>query len=896
MECHGAEKQKNGLRLDGVEGLVRGGDSGEPVFAAGDADGSYLLRRILSKDSKDRMPPNGERVPESQVAILRRWIDAGGRMPGADRIASEQRLKTTHWSFQPVRRVETARDGASVVDAFVEKKLSDMGLTRSGRADRRTFIRRLSLVAHGLPPTAEDVSGFIGDTVDGAYERLVDRVLSSPRFGERWARHWMDVVRYADTDGFERNVERKTAYPYRDYLVDSFNQDKPYDVFIREQIAGDMLGCDAATGFLVAGPFDSVKSQDKNLVLMQRQEELADMVNTTGTAVMGLTLGCARCHNHKFDPIPQKDYYAIQAVFAGVLHGERPLREKMTADREREMAAVRRESAEKTLRLNDLRAKAHALASKKTSAVASAGRESEGRAAVTARFNEDRFDPVETVALRFSISRSSGGAPCLDELEALTPQGRNVALISEGGKASASGTIAGYAIHRIEHLNDGKYGNSQSWICDGPTGWVRVDFSKPERIERVVWSRARDGGFGDRVPLEYIVEVLDSKGEWKRVSDHVGRAPFEGEKGVILGKGDAVLAKLPRSELDEANRLKKEIEGLAARTSELESSARVGRFTPAPARTHRLYRGEPGQPREEVAPSGLSVLGAPVLGMDEPDAQRRLKFAEWITSKDNPLTSRVMVNRLWHYVFGTGIVDTPSDFGANGGRPTHPELLDWLADEFVRSGWSVKHVLRLILNSEAFRQDSVPQQAALAKDADGRFLWRFTPRRLEAEAIRDSILAASGSLDLTMGGPGFPLLDVVLENVRHYFPKESFSEKEFRRMVYMFRVRAAQDGVFGAFDCPDGGSVMARRSRSNTPLQALNLFNSNFVMQQSELLAERLNALSTPEDLVRSAFMRFYAREPDAFELASSVSMLKREGVIAFTRALFNTSEFLFVF
>ena len=896
VECHGAEKQKNGLRLDGVEGLVRGGDSGEPLFKGGDAEGSYLLRRILSHDAKEQMPPNGERVSEREVEILRSWIAGGGSMPGAARIASEQRLKTDHWSFQPVRRVDNGKKGPAAIDAFVQQKLLEKGLNLSARADRRTFIRRLSLVAHGLPPAPEEVAAFLEDRAENAFERLVDRILASPRFGERWARHWMDVVRYADTDGFERNVERKTAYPYRDYLVDSFNQDKPYDVFIREQIAGDLLGSDAATGFLVAGPFDSVKSQDKNLVLMQRQDELADMVNTTGTAVMGMTLGCARCHNHKFDPIPQRDYYAIQAVFAGVLHGERPLREKMNAERESEIALARRESAAKTARLNVLRAKAQGILENSERPVAGTGQTGKLRAAVTARFNEDRFDAVETMAVRFNIHRSSGGAPCLDELEVFTPEGRNVALISEGGTASASGTIAGYAIHRTEHLNDGMYGNARSWICDGATGWVRVTFAKPERIERIVWSRARDGGFGDRIPLEYDVEVLGEQGGWKRVADHTGRAPFEGEKGVILAKGDGALSKLPKEEMAEANRLKKEIEGLTARLAELEGNARVGRFTPAPARTHRLYRGEPGQPREEVAPGGLSVLGAPVFSMDEPDSQRRLKFAEWITSKDNPLTARVMVNRIWHYVFGVGIVDTPSDFGANGGRPTHPELLDWLADELVGSGWSVKHVLRLVLNSEAFRQDSSPVEAALAKDADGRFLWRFTPRRLEAEAIRDSILAASGSLDLTMGGPGFPLLDVVLENVRHYFPKESFSEKEFRRMVYMFRVRAAQDGVFGAFDCPDGGSVMARRSRSNTPLQALNLFNSNFVMQQAELLAERLKDLPSPEAQVRSAFERFYARPPDAFEMETSVGLLKKEGVVAFARALFNTSEFLFVF
>jgi hypothetical protein len=285
------------------------------------------------------------------------------------------------------------------------------------------------------------------------------------------------------------------------------------------------------------------------------------------------------------------------------------------------------------------------------------------------------------------------------------------------------------------------------------------------------------------------------------------------------------------------------------------------------------------------------------MAMNEPEQQRRVKLANWIASPEHPLTARVMVNRVWHYIFGHGIVDTPSDFGKNGSLPTHPELLDWLADEFVRSGWSVKHIQRLILLSAAFQQASTPRLEAMNADADSRLLWRFPPRRLEAEAIRDSMLAVSGVLNLKMGGPGFYLMDVVSENVMHYFPKEKFTPDEFRRMVYQFRIRQTTDSVFSSFDCPDGGQVIARRSRSNTPLQALNLYNSSFVIEQAELLAQRLRQeTADPGALVNKAFLLLYARKPDAYEREQSTAMIRTQGLPAFCRALYNTSEFLFVF
>ncbi|GDX10129.1 cytochrome c [Verrucomicrobiota bacterium] len=888
FDCHGEDKQKNKLRLDSAVGILRGGESGEPLLVRGVSAESYIIKRVTSANAKEVMPPKGERLTAEQVATLRAWIDAGAKMPGEEAAAASLRLKTEHWSFQPVKRPAVTKTGGEI-DELVLAKLREKGLAPSPSADRATLIRRVYLVMHGMPPTPMETADFVNDTRTDAYARLMDRVLASPRYGERWARHWMDVVRYADTNGFETNRERKSAYHYRDYIIASLNSDKPYDRFIKEQIAGDALGVDAATGFLVAGPHDIVKSPDINLTLMQRQDELADMVNTTGTAFLGLTMGCARCHNHKFDPILQKDYYAMQAVFAGVNHGERALREKTAAAAGKELASLKSDETAKNAQLDALRKKAAAAGN--ATAPTAPGKL---RPPVNARLNEETFPPTEAVAVKFTILATNNAEPCIDELEIYDASGRNVALAGGGAIASASGTLPGHAIHKLEHINDGKTGNEHSWISNTMgQGWVQIGFPAKARIQRIVWSRDRDVRFADRVPTQYRIEVAAESGKWTTVASSEDRQPFN-------AKGDPgdFFAKLPASEAAAARQLQADLAALKTRIDKFSENAWVGNFSSAPERTYRLYRGEPMQKREVVAPDALTVTGTLGLAVDEPDQQRRVRLADWIASPQNPLTARVLVNRLWHYTFGNGIVDTPSDFGANGSRPTHPELLNWLADEFVKGGWSIKHIQRLILMSATFRQSSAPRADAAALDADGRLLWRYTPRRLEAEAIRDSMLAVSGALDLKMGGPGFYLMDVVTENVMHYFPKEKYTPAEYRRMVYLFRIRAAQDGVFGSFDCPDGGSVMAKRSRSNTPLQALNLFNSSFITQQSDLLAKRLRteAGEAPDAQAALAFRLFYARPPDAYEQRNSAEMIRAHGLQSFARALYNTSEFLFVF
>jgi hypothetical protein len=892
-DCHGEDKQKNGLRLDTVTGIVKGSDSGEPLYLKGSSADSLLIRMVTSTDPKHQMPPKGDRLPPEQIAALKAWIDEGAKMPGEAEAAAAMKLTTDHWSFQPVKRPDVPKSGnawaKNELDEFLLTKMQEKGIAPSVPADPRTLIRRLYLVMHGMPPSPEEVEAFVAacttSGAQGTYAELVEKVLASPRYGERWARHWMDVVRYADTNGFETNRERKTAYHYRDWIIESFNADKPYDQFVREQIAGDALGADAATGFLVAGTHDIVKSPDINLTLMQRQDELADMVNTTGTAFMALTMGCARCHNHKFDPILQKDYYAMQAIFAGVNHGERALRRQPDEASAALLASLKTEAAAKQTALAALREKA-------AGAVMTA--QGKLRPPVHARENVETFPAMEAASVRFTIEASSASQPCLDELEIYDESGKNVALAAGGAVAKASGTLPGYAIHKLEHLNDGLVGNARSWISNADTGWVEITFPAKARINRIVWGRDRNAQFGDRVAVRYRIEAAAEPDKWTPVASSDDREPFKGAE-----TPDAFLARLPAADADTARRLMTEIAALQPRIAAAEGtvSAYAGTFS-QPEKTHRLYRGEPLQKREVVAPDALGVMTSLNMAVDEPEQQRRVKFAQWLTQPQHPLTARVMVNRLWHYIFGHGIVGTPSDFGLNGARPTHPELLDWLADEFVKSGWSVKHIQRLILHSAAFQQSFAPNERAASVDGSGFYLWRFTPRRLEAEAIRDATLAVSGALDLKMGGPGFYLMDVVEENVMHYFAKEKFTPADFRRMVYQFRIRQTTDSVFSSFDCPDGGQVMPKRSRSNTPLQALNLFNSSFVLQQSELLAARLQreAGESPESQADRAFALFYNRPPDAWEREQSAAMIKAEGLLSFCRALYNTSEFLFVF
>lgn len=1072
IDCHGPDTAEAQLRLDSSAMALRGGDSGERVIFAGDNAKSYLIERVSSDDSKKRMPPEDDPLTAEQIQTLKAWIEDASIWKAAQ--AELDKQKSDHWSFQLLKRPAPPSNAVHPIDAFLNAKLQKAGLAMSPPAERRRQIRRLYLVMHGLPPTPERVDQFVNDTRENAWELLVDEVLQSPRYGERWATFWLDLVRYGESHGFETNRERPNAWHYRDWVIQSLNDDKPYNEFVMEQIAGDSLGADLGTGFLVAGPYDLVKGQDQLLRLTQRQDELADMINTTGTAFLGLTLGCARCHNHKFDPVSQSDYYALQAVFAGVNHADRSL--PLPADASDQVAKLDAQIARLSTSLTKFLRRppmAHILIDdtmvegtanstrpaaveylvdpagvgknppgtdrgfasdpgsppragnpgrsanlsggsytwwdnragldvaayrplakgryrvwlswgagwhshttdakylidtdgdlkttddRRLLATVNQQRMSDGtgdvpgqslwsgfynagihelntnhsivlqggdseeaitsdvlllepvtaeeaaldadqqplrpalRLPVNATLNEEHFPPTKTRKIRFTILATNASQPCIDELEIFAGDA-NVALAASGAKASSSGDFV-HALHKLEHINDGQYGNGRSWIASSVSGgWVQIELPSDTSIDKIVWARDRQGKYSDRVAIDYRIEASLNGDAWQTLASSADRMSLQTKAPpavqydfTLFGEDDAQRG---RRQLEELTRLQSEVEKLAKPTM-----AYVGTFS-QPGPTHRLYRGEPTAPREQVAPGALHNFNGATLPPDSPEETRRLEIARWITSEQNPLTARVIVNRIWQHQFGVGIVDTPSDFGGNGGSPTHPELLDWLAVEMMENGWSIKHMQRLILTSAAWSQDSRPREDAVAIDASSRLLWRFPPRRLEAEGIRDSMLAVTGKLEQRLGGPGFSAFEVQLENVRHYFPKKNYGPEDWRRMIYMTKVRQERDSVFGVFDTPDCNQVVPKRSRSTTPLQALNLLNSSFVNGQAKYLVQRLEAESNlPQGRIVRAYELCFGRRPVEDEVELALEFIAATDWQQFARAMLNTNEFVFV-
>ncbi|MFT5468885.1 MAG: hypothetical protein ACI8UO_003998 [Verrucomicrobiales bacterium] len=567
-----------------------------------------------------------------------------------------------HWAYQPLMPIEPSA-GVHPIDGFVGEHLEQAGLKSNPPADRRTLIRRLYFDLHGLPPTPEAIDSFLADSTDddAAVASLIQQLLGEPAYGERWARHWLDVVRYSESQGFERDKFRPNFWHYRDYVIQSFNSDKPYKRFAQEQVAGDVLQpftkeAIIATGFLVAGPWDEVGNSQKSQVMKRRvrEEDLEDVIAVVGQTFLGVTINCARCHDHKFDPISAKDYYAFKAVFEGIRHGER-----------------------------------------------------------------DAF----------------------------------------------------------------------------------------------------------------------------------------GEKVYAANRQD-------------------------------------------PGPTHFLERGDTNLQGEVIAPAGLSALSGDLgLAPTVKDAERRLKFAEWLTAEENPLFARTIVNRIWHYHFGAGLVKTPNDLGVSGGDPSHPELLDWLAAEFVRQGYSLKKLHTLILTSQTWRQSSDSQPAAAEKDADNRLLWRFAPKRLEAEAMRDSMLAISGELNRKVGGPSVQPFDLVIDNTHFYTFKDS-GEPEFnRRTIYRAQIASLRDSLMDSLDCPSIGLKAPARSETATPVQALSLMNNSFVDRQCQKFAERLVA-ENPRSFkaqIKRAFLLALGRSPTAEEMEKSVALRGEHSLEEVCWALLNSTEFIFV-
>jgi len=871
--CHGAEKQKSGLRLDVREAAFEGGEFYKPNIVPKEAEASKLLHFVSGDDEELRMPPKGDPLSTAEISTLRAWIDQGAVWPdGVDEAKLEDR--SDHWSFKPL----SPQEGNTSIDGFIGTKLAAEGMKISPPADRVTWLRRVYFDLIGLPPTPEQVSVFLADDEgDRAYENVIESLLASPRYGERWAQHWLDVVRYADTHGFEVNTPRPNAWPYRDYVIDAFNNDTPFDQFIREQLAGDQLGKDAATGFLVTAArlLPGQIGKDAPSMRLARQDELGEIVINTSEAFLGLSVGCARCHNHKFDAITAKDYYAMQAFFAGVSYGDRRINSPEAEAKQRESEALQ----ERVREIDRTVAGFVPLADSGAS-----------RPAVSARLNVERFAPVKARKVRFTINKANLYEPCLDELEVFDISGNNVALASLGTVPSASGSKVEANRHQLEFINDGEFGNSRSWMCSTSNGWVMLEFPNEHTIERIVWGRDRQGKFSDRLAIDYLIEVADDSGDWRRVAGSTDRLKAD-------PKAPKDFTEFAPENQQEAKALLAEKQQIEAKIATLKGDQTVfGGAFGKPEPTHLLNRGDAEQPKEEVAPAVLSALGDVMLPMDTPDNERRLALADWVADPQNPLTARVAVNRIWQGHFGIGLVETSNDFGRVGARPSHPQLLDWLAAEFIRSGWSVKHMHRLIMLSDTYRQAGGIDPDAQAKDADVRLLWRFPSRRLEAEPLRDSILAVSGQLNLKTGGPGFDLFKS-RGGLSGFPPVEKFKGEGLRRMIYAHKIRMEPGAVFGAFDCPDAGQSVSRRRQSTTPIQALNLFNSRFVIDSSQALATRVKATSGDDvpAQIRAVYQLAYGRDPQPAELADAESTVREFELATLCRAVFNSNEFLFI-
>jgi mono/diheme cytochrome c family protein len=920
VSCHGAEKQKGGLRLDRRDDALKGGEHGA-LWLAGNADGSLLIQVVEGRHAEvSPMPRKKPPLATNEIAALRAWITAGAVWPEGVTVAEAARAGTNWWSLQPLgseqpptpERLPAGWDGP--IDRFIFAGLAARGLRPSPPAERRALIRRVTYDVLGLPPSPEEIESFVQDRSAQAYERLIDRLLASPRYGERWGRLWLDVVRFGESNGYERNVLWADAWPFRDYVIRSLNEDKPFDRFITEHLAGDSVaagGADAVgTAFLVCGPYDDVGNQDPMAAAQIRANHLDDMVRATSEAFLGLTVGCARCHNHKFDPISTEDYYRIQSAFGGVWHGSRTLataeeRARRTGllkplESERDRLRAERDAIEKAVI-----ERAHVLPAQTNFALP----------APDPYFTEDRFATVEVRALRMRIDAGNrdpkGGVSRIDEFEVWSdePTPRNVALVSagarvDGGAGRAAEDFAG--AYGVEFVQDGRF--DAKWLA-APHATLTITFARPERVNRVSFSadrqRALPREHGENSFVgEYRIEVSADGTNWVSVTDSAQRAPVND----AFARRRAFKAGIRDSERDAIADLERQLGAVNEKIGAVPPlpHAWAGDFRAPPTNMFVLLGGDPQRRGRDVVPSSPEFLPAVnrfALAADAGDAARRLALARWVVSADNPLPLRVLANRVWQSHFGTGLVETPNDFGWLGGRPSNAALLDWLAQRLAAHGWRLKPLHREILLSATYRQSAaepVPNGGGVdprSVDAGDRLLWRFPPRRLSAEELRDTLLAVAGKLDLRPGGPGFRLYRYLEDNVATYVPLETLGPETYRRAVYHQNPRSARVDLLGDFDCPDNAVSAPARVLTTSPLQALTLLNHRFTLDMAAALAARIRGESSNDDdrAIDRLFALTFGRAATAPEREAARALAQKHGWPALCRAQLNANEFLFI-
>jgi len=718
-----------------------------------------------------------------------------------------------YWAFKlPVQATppETA-PFTHPVDRFLEQKRRAQGLRAAPRASRETLLRRAYLDLIGLPPTPAEAAAFLTDAAPGAWERLIDRLLASPRYGERWGRHWLDVARYADSSGFEQDYDRPNAWRYRDYVINAFNQDKPYDRFLEEQFAGDELDNRTeetliATGFLRAGPRVAFREKDNP---ERRYEYLDDLIATTGRGVLGLTVHCARCHNHKFDPIPQRDYYSLVTTFYGYVETTHPLVPKAEAD------VFEQKTRDVDARQAAVKAEIKQL---------EAPYEKRLRQAAYAKFPEE----TQRAIAKPEADRTPG--------EQLLAQ-----QVIQGTNISSA------AIEKVMTPDDAA---KKKTLAD-EIRTIEKDRPAPIPVAEI----ATDGDFrfapdgdGDEVigcPKCRVWDVKDGS------FLHTGPGRYEAPPSYFLLRGD------PNSK---------------------GSVMKPGFVTAA------TY----GNPPTEIPPADGHTSG------------RRRALAEWLVSRQNPLTARVLVNRLWHHHFGRGIVATLDNFGKMGEAPTHPELLDWLAVEFMNRGWSIKAMHRLMMTSDAYQMASAyADPAGAEKDPENHLLWHFRIQRLDAEVVRDAILAAGGSLNLAMGGPPVfpPLQKGLFTEANHGIWKdEPDGPGVWRRSIYVYRKRGLTFPMFQVFDLPEQNVTAAARHVSTVPTQALTLLNDEFVLKQAQLFADRVKreAGDDREKQIDLAYRIALVRPPTRAEMVLALEATEGKSLVDLTHVLLNVNEFIY--
>ncbi len=782
--CHSADTVKGGLRLDVRELAMKGGQSGDPAIVPGKSAESLIVKLVSSSDPEERMPRKAPRLEAHQIATLRRWVDEGAEWPEATAVA--------HWAFQPPRRPATpeVRNSSWVrtpVDAFIAREHEAKGLAPSPEAPRAALLRRLSLDLTGLPPSPEEIDAFLADASPDAVEKAVDRLLASPRYGERWGRHWLDFARFAETSGYEANSLRPTAWRYRDYVVRSFNEDKPYDLFLRQQLAGDEMSPVTdenliATGFLAHGRLDN-NQEDRAI---QRNDHLVDIVNATAAVAFGVQFGCVQCHDHKWDPFTHKDYYRFMGFFVRGQVNNIQLKDPELWKAYEASIPKELEPARNLLKIlqDGVKAKLAEEAKKK--------------------LPKETLEALETPA------------------EKRTPDQQKLAKDAE--------KALNFPKEQVEKATP-----------EGDKALVKELEKKVEALQKQVPEKPHAWGFYSPATSPHKVDMLPIKGFY----------PIQYNP----------------------DQLKQ-------------------------ARPRLLKRGDPKQ-----AGPDLDIGWPAVLGPTPPEATTRTALAEWLTSPRQPLTARVWINYVWQLHFGRALVETPGDFGLRGARPSHPELLDWLAVEFMEGAtWSTKRLHRLIVLSSTYRQASQPGGANERIDPRNRLYWRWSPRRLEAEAIRDSVLAVAGELDRTIGGASIPDKPAHLAEFQAKEPKMG-NPTPFRRTMYYTQRRHAFPEAMELFDGPQAGESCPKRYVSTVSLQSLYLMNNPWVVARAKAFAARVKARAGDDRSrqVEAAFLLALGRPPSESDRAAAGPFLESYGedsakaLLHLCHALVNLNEFLYV-